>query len=54
MDSTTAPSVPLALFKMIYYMTSGARLSRSRASYTRRRQNAALVFDGGTTAQDER
>ena len=50
----TPLGVPLALFKLIYYATSGARLSRSWASYTRRRQNVALVFEGGTTAQDER
>ncbi|MGZ8408333.1 MAG: NAD(P)/FAD-dependent oxidoreductase [Hyphomicrobium sp.] len=49
----TPIGIPLAVFKVIYYWTSVARLSRSWASYARRKHNVALAFDGGTTAQDE-
>ncbi len=49
----TPIGVPLGVFKTVYYGTALARLPRTWASLRQRRNNVAVVFDGGTTAQDQ-
>ncbi len=49
----TPIAMPLGMFKAVYYGISLARLPRTWASHRQRRKSAAVVFDGGTTAQDQ-
>lgn len=43
---------PLAVFKGVYYLTSGMLWARAWAAYRRRKANVKLAFNGGTTPQD--
>jgi flavin-dependent dehydrogenase len=49
----TPLTVPLALFKGLYYSTSARQLASSWRGYVHRRRNARSIFAGGTTPQDE-
>ena len=49
----TPIALPILLFKAIYYVTFAANAVGSWAAYQRRRRNAAMVFTGGTTPQDQ-
>jgi flavin-dependent dehydrogenase len=49
----TPITVPLTLFKAVYYSMFTLRFASSWRGYRRRRRNARVVFTGGTTPQDE-
>lgn len=48
----TPISLPIAIFKVVYYATFAANFRRARAAYKRRLENAKILFTGGTTPQD--
>lgn len=50
----TPVTLPLTLFKAIFYMTYARNFSPAWASYRRRRQNVAVDFRDGTLPEDQR
>lgn len=49
----TPLTVPLTLFKGLYYTVFAADFATSWRGFLRRRQNARSMFSGGTTPQDQ-
>lgn len=43
---------PIAIFKMVYYVTALAHLPKSWAIWRRQRRNRAVIFEGGTLPVD--
>jgi flavin-dependent dehydrogenase len=49
----TPITLPLAVFKAVFYLTFGLRFRHAWQSYRRRRANVAVRFDGGTLPEDQ-
>ncbi len=49
---STPLTVPLAVFKAVFYLTSAMRLSPAWRSHRRRRLSVGVRFDGGTLPED--
>jgi flavin-dependent dehydrogenase len=49
----TPLTVPLTVFKAVFYLTFGMRFRHAWQSYRRRRDNVAIRFTGGTLPEDQ-